>query len=255
MIFELTAIYALWKREIIRYFRAPSRIASTLATPLFFLLIVGGGLSASISMPEGFQNTNYLQFLAPGIIGMTVLFASAFGGVSVIIDKQFGFLKEILVAPIRRTTIVIGKALGTATTATFQGLLLLAAVSLLGVNLNLSLESILLAALVMALLSITFLCAGLIIATRMDDVNGFQLAMNFFIMPAFLLSGALFPITNLPAWLQPFTFADPMTYAVDAMRAGFLGQSAFPLTTDLTVLGAFTLALILLASKAFEKMR
>ncbi len=253
MFLDLGAVYVLVKREVLKYWRSKSRIASSLATPLFFFFIMGGGLSKSVALPGGAGN--YLAFVAPGVMAMTVMFASAFGGVSAIVAKQFGFLKEILVAPVSRTSIVAGKVIGGATTAVLQGLLLMAVIAITGTPLSITPISLLFTTLILFLVSAIFLSGGLIIATRMDDVHGFQLIMNFFIMPAFLLSGTFFSVDNLPSWLKPFTLADPLTYGVDGLRAVLVGHSSFPLFTDLAVLSVACLISVMAAAYAFNKMQ
>ena len=241
------AIVTLWKRELLRFLRAKSRIIGSLGMPFFFLLFLGTGLGSAFS----FGSMSYMQFIAPGIIGMVLLFASVFSGVTVIMDRQFGFLKEIMVAPVPRWAIVTGKTLGGMTTAIIQALLILLILPLLGVNLDYGGLGI--ALLLMALISAGFVALGIAIASKMEDMHGFQIIMNFLIMPMFFLSGALFPLDNLPGWFKGVTMIDPLTYGVDGLRYAFLGTSHFPLWMDFGVLIAFTLLAVGAGSFLFSQ--
>jgi ABC-2 type transport system permease protein len=245
------AVYTIWLREMIRFLRDKSRIIGTMGMPLFFLLFIGTGLNSAFSLTGG---VNYIQFMAPGIIGMVLLFGSVFSGLTVVIDKQFGFMKEILVTPVSRFSIVLGKALGGATTAMMQALLLITFIFLFNV-IPFSPEALLLSLPLMFLISLSFVNIGLIFASRLEDPHGFQLVMNFFIMPMFFLSGAFFPLDNLPAWLKTLAFLDPLTYGVDGLRGILINSSFFPLWLDFLVLGAFALVTFLVGTFAFERMQ
>lgn len=247
---ELTAVYFMWRRELIRFLRSKSRIAGSLGMPFFFLAILGTGLNGVMNLPAG--SGNYLDFITPGILGMVVLFGSIFSGVLVIMDRQFGFLKETLVAPVNRTGIVLGKSLGGATTAVLQGLMMLGLALLLGASVNLS--GILLAIAVMALISMAFVSLGIAVGSVMDDMHGFQLIMNFLVMPMFFLSGALFPLSEAPEIVRYISYVDPLTYAVEALR-GCLGTSAtMPLFVSIPVLAGFFVITTFAAAYLFGRI-
>lgn len=247
---ELSAVYFIWRREMIRFFRAKSRIIGSLGMPFFFLAIVGTGLSSSMNLP-GMDN-NYLDFMAPGILGMVLLMGSIFSGVLVIMDRQFGFLKETMVAPVSRISIVFGKALGGATTAIIQGLLMLAIALLLGVHIHY--ESFPLVLLLMAAISITFVSLGIAIASVMEDMHGFQLIMNFLVMPMFFLSGALFPLDKAPDALRIASYFDPLTYAVEGLRFLLIGHAILPIEVSFGVVGVCLVASVGLAVYLFGRI-
>lgn len=248
---EITAIYVLWLREMKRFFRAKSRVVGTLGMPLFFLAFLGSGFRTSTvpGIPEGID---YITYLVPGIVGMTLLFSSTFAGISVLWDREFGFLKEIMVAPVSRTSIVLGRTAGGATTSLLQGVLILVLSGLMGFSLP-GLFAFLAAAFLMLLISTTFISMGLIFASNMKDIHGFTLVMNFVVFPIFFLSGALFPVENLPLWLRPLSYADPLTYGVDGLRGLLSGISSFPPAMDAVILAGFFLALLLVATWFFER--
>ncbi|MFH1848909.1 MAG: ABC transporter permease [archaeon] len=246
----MKAIYIIWLRELKRFFRAKSRVLGSLAMPLFWLAIVGTGLNSSFSFPG--IGVDYREFMLPGIVAMILLFGSMFSGLFVIWDKQFGFLKEMLVAPISRTTIMIGRALGGATTAMFQGLLILLISSFLGIHIT-GIRGILDSLIYMTLISISFVSVGIAFASKMEDPHGFQLIVNFLIMPMFFLSGALFPLSGLPAWLRYLAYFNPMTYGVDALRNTLIGIPGLPLLLDFLVLLGFCIITIGIGSFLFSR--
>ncbi|MBN2067863.1 MAG: ABC transporter permease [Candidatus Diapherotrites archaeon] len=245
----MLGIYILWRREIIRFFRSKSRVVGSLGMPFFFLAILGTGLNNAFAIPG---QGNYLQFITPGIIGMVLMFGSMFSGITVLMDRQFGFLKETLVAPISRTSIVIGKALGGATTAIVQGAIILGVAMLLGAQVQPA--NIALLAAFMVLISVAFVSLGTAIASVMEDMHGFQLIMNFLIMPLFFLSGALFPLSSAPEFLQAASMLDPLTYGVDGLRFLLLGSSEIPFAVSLAVLTGFCAAFIALAAFLFSRI-
>ncbi|MBU5689495.1 MAG: ABC transporter permease [Candidatus Aenigmarchaeota archaeon] len=246
---ELEAIYTIWLREIKRYLRAKERIISSLAMPIFWFLIFGSGMNIAMRLAN--TEVKYSDYIAPGIIAMALLFTSVSSGVSVIWDREFGFLKEMLVAPISRTSIVIGKSLGGATTALLQGLMIIGLSALFGVKFSLfSLVSLLP---LMLLISIGFVNLGLIIASLMETIEGFQLIMNFVVMPLFFLSGALFPIDNLPYFLKIISLIDPLTYGVDAMRYIVLGASHLPFSISLSIITIFVFITSIIGAWVFNK--
>jgi ABC-2 type transport system permease protein len=246
---ELEGIYTIWLRENKRFVRYRSRILTSVVTPLLWLLIFGTGLGSAVRFGGGAEG--YQAFIFPGIIGQTILFTAVFSGVSVIIDRQYGFLKEILVAPISRPSIVFGKALGISTTAMIQGLILLLLSFLVGIQMTP--EIFLASAVVILLISLGLAGVGLLIASFTDSMEGFNLILSFIVLPIFLLSGALFPVTNLPTWLQVAVYLDPLTYGVDALRAIILKSSVLPLYFDVTVVALFALAMVLLSAFVFSR--
>jgi len=221
---SLRAIYIIWYRDILRYWRDRWRLVASLAQPLLFLVVFGSGLSSSLGGAFGRgTGISYIQFMYPGIIGMSILFSAIFGAMSIVWDREFGFLKEVLVAPIDRWAVAIGKALGGTTQAMIQGLILLVLAPFVGVNLNLLtvLELIPLA----AILAFGLASFGVAIASMMKSLQGFQVVMNFLMMPMFFLSGALFPLTNLPGWMTLLTRLDPASYGIDPIRRVVLSNS------------------------------
>jgi len=247
-----SAVYTLWLRSIIRYFRSKSRIIGSLAQPLFFLLILGFGLNSVLTIPGA--GHSYINFLIPGIIAMAVLFTSVFSGIQIIWDRQFGFLKETLIAPVSRTSIMLGQTVGGASTAIIQGMIILVLSLFIGGSFF-SVWGFLIALLFMILISISFTSLGIAIASRMEDMHGFQLIMNFFIMPIFFLSGALFPLTNAPAILKTLAYINPLTYGVEGVRYGFLGVSAINPLISFAVLTGFCITMVFLGGYLFNKIK
>ena len=245
---ELKKIYGLWYREVIRYWREKSRIISSLISPLLWLLIFGSGM-------RGMQLTgtqSYQSFMFPGIVGMTLLFTSVWSGISIIWDREFGFLKEIMVAPISRTSIVIGKALGGGTSALIQGLILLPLAFLVGGHL--SPLSVIIIIPIMILISVGMVCIGLLIASLIESMEAFNFIMNLVIMPMFFTSGALFPLTSSPQWLRGLSYANPLTYGVDALRWATFGgaTTTLPAYTEIIIIVLFAIAMILACSYTFN---
>ena len=246
---ELEGIYALWKRELIRFFRSKSRIIGSFGMPFFFLAILGTGFNSAFSIAGG---GNYLQFMTPGIVGMVLMFTSMASGIIVIMDRQFGFLKETLVAPVSRLSIVIGKALGGATTAVLQGILIMFIAMLLGAGIQLGNFVLLLG--FMFLISLMFVSLGIAIASVMEDMHGFQLIMNFLIMPLFFLSGALFPLSSAPDFLRIASAVDPLTYGVDGLRNLLTGGPISGFLVPLAVILGCTAVFVALAIHAFNRI-
>src|SRR5438309_2417544 len=214
----MAVVFALWLREVKRYLRSRSQVLASLGQPLMYLLVLGFGLGPVF---EKAGQGNYLQFVAPGVVGMTILFSSIFSGVGLLWDRQFGFLKETLVAPVPRIQIMVGRTLGGATTATLQGTLVLIVCLIAGFRPDL--EGVLLGIVFMLLIAVVFAALGTIIGSSLKDMQGFQLVMNFLVMPIFFLSGALYPLSNLPAALTVLTRLDPLSYGVDGLRGAFIG--------------------------------
>jgi ABC-2 type transport system permease protein len=247
----MAAIYILWLRELKRYVRSRAQIAASLGQPLLYLLALGFGLGP-VFQKAG--QGSYLQFVAPGVIGMTVLFSSIFSGIGLMFDRQFGFLKETLVAPVPRLHIMIGRTLGGATVSMVQGLLVLIVCLVAGFR-PVHASAVPLALLFMALIAIVFASLGTAIGSMLQNMQGFQLIMNFLVMPIFFLSGALFPLTNLPAGLAVATRIDPLTYGIDGLRGAFLGLSHFGVATDLAVLGGVSIVFLVLGARAFSRIQ
>jgi len=221
---SLRAIYIIWYRDLLRYWRDRWRLVASLAQPLLFLIVFGSGLSSALGGAFGRgTGISYIQFMYPGIIGMSILFTAIFGAMSIVWDREFGFLKEVLVAPIDRWAVAIGKALGGTTQAMIQGLILLVLAPFVGVKLSVLtvLELIPLA----AVLAFGLASFGVAIASMMKSLQGFQVVMNFLMMPMFFLSGALFPLTNLPGWMTVLTRIDPASYGIDPIRRVVLSSS------------------------------
>jgi ABC-2 type transport system permease protein len=243
-------IYVLWLRQLKRYVRSRARIIGSLGQPLLFLIGLGFGLGP-VFQRAGMGN--YIQFLAPGVIAMTVLFTSVFSGIELIWDRQFGFLKETLVAPVSRLTIMIGRVLGGATVAVAQGLILLVICLVAGFRFP-SLATVPLALFIMALIAVLFTALGTAIASLMRDFQGFQLIMNFLVLPMFFLSGALFPLGDAPWLLKAIARVNPLSYGVDGLRGTLGGIAYFQTTTDIAVLVSVTAGLLLLGGYLFSRI-
>ncbi len=247
----VSAIYILWLRQIKKYFRSRSRIVGSLGQPLLFLLAFGFGFGAIYQRAGG---GNYIQFLASGIILMGVLFTAVFSGIDLIWDRQFGFLKETMVAPVSRASIMLGKTAGGATVATIQGLIVFGLTLIVGFRPhNLALLPVALA--FVFLIAVLFTSLGVALASMLSDMQGFQLIMNFLVMPIFFLSGSLFPLSGLPRAMEIVTRADPLTYGIDGVRETLIGVSNFGMATDFIVLGAVTIVLLGLGSFLFERIQ
>src|SRR5262245_43685708 len=225
-------IFVLWLREVKRYLRSRPQIIASLGQPLLYLLVLGFGLGPVFQQAG---QGSYLQFMAPGVIGMGILFTSIFSGIGLLWDRQFGFLKETLVAPVPRLHIMIGRTLGGATIAMIQGSLVLLVCIIAGFR-PAGIAAVPLALLFMALTAIVFAALGTAIGSTLKDMQGFQFIMNFLVMPIFFLSGALFPLGDLPAALTAATRIDPLAYGVDGIRGALIGLSQFGFFVDATVL-------------------
>ena len=241
-------IGALWYREVLRFWREKSRIISSLIMPLLWLLIFGGGMR-NLQLPG---INNYQMYIFPGVLGMSILFTSIWSGISIIWDREFGFLKEILVAPVPRASIVVGKALGGGTSAFIQGFILLPLSYLIGIKL-VPLSFVFLIP-TMALLSVGLVCIGLLIASLMNSMEGFNFIMSLVVMPMFFTSGALFPLTTAPAWLRAVSYVNPLTYGVDLLRWSTFsgGTTALPVYLEAFLLLVFTSAMIFICSYTFS---
>jgi ABC-2 type transport system permease protein len=247
----MSVIYILWLREVKRYLRSRPQIIASLGQPLLYLLVLGFGLSPMFRQAG---QGSYLQFIAPGVIGMGILFTSIFSGIGLLWDRQFGFLKETLVAPVPRLQIMAGRTLGGATIAMIQGTLVLGVCLLAGFRPQ-GFAFIPFALLFMALIAVVFAALGTAIGSTLRDMQGFQLIMNFMVLPIFFLSGALFPLENLPAALTVATRLDPLSYGIDGMRAALIGLSHLGVALDLTVLGVVAAAFLVMGAWAFSKIQ
>jgi ABC-2 type transport system permease protein len=245
-------IYTIWLRNMKRYIRSKSRIIGSISMPLFFLLFLGFGLNSVVQLPG--LGENYIIFLIPGMVAMSVLFTSVFSGIQVIWDKQFGFLKETLVAPVRRLEIMLGQTMGGATTAVIQGVIILVLSVFIGLNIS-NPVGFLIALGFMVLIGISFTAFGIAIASRMEDMTGFQLIMNFVVFPIFGLSGALFPISSLPALFAPVTLIDPLTYGVEGIRYGLTGVSQINPLVSFFAIGGFTMVMTAAGAFLFRKIK
>jgi len=246
----MTVIFILWLREMKKYRRSPVQMVASLGSPLMYLGVLGFGLGPVFRKAgEG----SYLQFIAPGVIGMTILFTATFSGIALLWDRQFGFLKETLVAPVPRLTIMIGRTLGGATVALMQGVLIFVITLIAGFRPTgfLALPSAFLA---MLLIALVFSALGTVIGSSLKEMQGFQLVMNFLVMPLFFLSGALYPLRNLPVVLAFLTRLDPLTYGVDALRGALIGASHFGFGIDLAALVTVAAALLVLGAWRFSKI-
>jgi len=247
----MNAIYILWLRELKRYTRSRAQIVASLGQPMLYLLVLGFGMGP-VFKRAGYGD--YLQFVAPGVIGMSVLFSSIFSGLGLLWDRQFGFLKETLVAPVSRLQIMIGRTLGGATVACIQGMLVMILCVLAGFR-PAHLLTIPMALGFMVLIALLFAALGMAIGSGLQDMQGFQLIMNFLVMPIYFLSGALFPLTNLGVVLRYVTRIDPLAYGIDGMRY-VMGSpnTAFDPALDCLVLVAVGAVLMVFGAYRFTKI-
>ncbi|GFN21877.1 ABC transporter permease [Thermanaeromonas sp. C210] len=258
----LRAIYTVWYRESLRLVRERSRLFGMIGQPLLYLLVVGQGISSAMGFrgaPAGLP-LNYVQFMYPGILAMSVLFTSVSSGISIIWDREFGFLKEVLVAPVPRWATALGKVLGGSTVAMAQACILLCLAPVAQVSLNFIMVLKLLA--ILFLISLALTSFGVAIASHMQTMEGFQMIMNFLVMPLYFLSGAMFPMQGAPPWMALLMRLDPLTYGVDALRrviytgadprvTAFLVR--YNLTTDLSILLLVTIGLVILGTWSFSR--
>jgi len=251
---EFRAIYVIVSREFKKFIRERSRLVASVARPLLWLFIVGSGMSRLV---PGGTGVPYTQFIFPGIIGMTILFSSVFSSISIIWDKEFGFMKEILVAPVSRLSIVLGKALSGTVVSTIQAVVILALFPLLGFKLGLL--QIAAAVFVCASLSFCISAFGIVLASFYDSYESFSVIMNFIIMPMFFLSGAMYPVKLLPEILRIMAKINPLTYGIDAIKyillpadTGSMGPD-FSIITSIAVILITSILFVLVSAKAFER--
>src|SRR5579864_4292375 len=246
----MAVVYILWLREVKRYLRSRPQILASLGQPVLYLVALGFGLGP-VFQQSG--QGSYLQFIAPGVVGMAVLFTSIFSGIGLLWDRQFGFLKETLVAPVPRISIVIGKTLGGVTVAMIQGSLVAIACLITGFRPT-SLTGVASAIGYMILIALVFAGLGTAIGSKLQDMQGFQLIMNFLVLPIFFLSGALFPLDHQGKVLSTVTSIDPLSYGVDGLRAVLTGMSHFSVITDLVVLLCVAVVLLWIGAWRFSQI-
>jgi ABC-2 type transport system permease protein len=246
----MNCIYLLWLRQLKRYSRSRARILGSLGQPLLLLFIVGFGLQP-IYQKAGMGS--YIQFLSPGVVGITLLFTSVFSGLGLVWDRQFGFLKVTLAAPVPRISVMIGRTLGGATVSIIQGLIMMVACVVAGFRFA-NLGSLAIALIFMALIALLFTAFGTAIASTLADVQGFQLLINFLVTPLSFLSGAFYPLTNLPILLDWLAKLDPLSYGVDGLRGALIGTYGFGQLTDLAVLSISTIVLLGIGSYLFSRI-
>lgn len=247
----MSAIYILWLRELKRYTRSRAQIVASLGQPLLYLLALGFGLGPVFRRAG---NGSYMQFVAPGVIGMSVLFSSIFSGLGLLWDRQFGFLKETLVAPVSRMQIMAGKTAGGATVAVIQGTLVMVICLIAGFRPT-HFALIPLAFVFMVMIALLFAALGMAIGSGLQDMQGFQLIMNFLVMPIFFLSGALFPLDGLGVVMKYVTKADPLSYGIDGMRNVFGSPlAAFDPRIDFVVLLVLGCVLMMFGAYRFSKI-
>jgi ABC-2 type transport system permease protein len=245
---ELDAIWALTWRDLVRFMRDRSQVLGALARPVLWLVFMGKGLRASVPAIGG---TDYQHFVFAGAIAMAVLFGGMFQGVTIIWDREFGFLKEVLVAPISRVTIVLGKTFSGTAVTIVQGCLTLIFAPIVGLHPGPAALAALLA--VIVLLSLGMTAMGVVVATRMQTFEGFGVISNFVIMPLYFLSGGVFPVEHLPGWMAVLVRINPVTYGVDLMRHALAQHAYFAVGTDVGVLVLFAVAMVALALAWFRR--
>ncbi len=246
----MNAIYVLWLRQLKRYIRSRGRIISSVAQPVLFLVALGFGFGPIYAKAGG---GNYIEFLSPGIISMSILFTAMIAGIEIIWDKQFGFLKETLVAPVSRFSIMIGRTLGGATVAMMQGVIIFIITLFVGFRPE-SLLMLPVAFLFMFIISFLFTALGTAIASRMEDMQSFPLIMQLLIMPLFFLSGSLFPISQMPKTLEIIARVNPLSYGVDGVRWSLTGSAFFSPSLDLITLFLITVIIVFVGARLFSKM-
>ena len=260
MVHHLKTIFTIWSRDLIRFSRNRGRIVASMATPLLFLFVFGAGLGPAMAPMAG-GNLSFEQFMFPGVIAMTVLFTAVFAAVSIVWDREFGFLKEVMVAPVSRRAVALGKVAGGSTIAMFQGLLILILAPLLGISMTF--EQAIYLLLLMLLLAAMMSSLGILIAARQRSMEGFQVVMNFIMLPMLFLSGAFFPLTGVPVWMEALANVNPVSYGVDPLRQVALRGSVpemfleamrlHPIAVDVAVMLAFVVIFLVPAIWLFSR--
>ncbi|MCS3923529.1 ABC transporter permease [Methanosalsum natronophilum] len=242
-------VYTLWLREMLRFKRSKSRIIGSIATPLFFLVFLGSALDTAIDI----NGVSYIDYMAPGIIAMSILFSSLTGGISIIWDREFGYLKEILIAPVSRFYTALGKAVGGVTTAMIQGVILMVIAGLIGVNYISALGQII-SILIMLLIGLGFIGLGISIASKIESIEGFQLVMTFLTFPLLMASSAFYPITDLPTWIRIIVLLNPLTYGIESLRWALIADPQISPFVSITVIALFAISMVMLGGWSFNKV-
>lgn len=249
---DVPGIYTIWLRDIKRFLRDKPRIIGATIQPALFLLFLGTGLSRGLTITfHSKNNAEYLAFIYPGVVGMSILFTSVFSAISIVWDREIGFLKEVMVAPISRWAVAVGKSLGGSSVATIQGTLMLILAPLAGVKI--SLDTIIILIPVMFFIALSLTSMGVVAAAFMHSMQGFTVIMNFIMLPMFFLSGAMFPISRLPTWMDILVKIDPFTYGVDLLRSVIIDMRHFPVLLDVGVTGIFGFTMLTMAVILFSK--
>jgi ABC-2 type transport system permease protein len=246
-----TKLYALWLREFKVFLREKSRLVASTFTPILWLFVIGSGLGAA--NPSTIPGVDYQLFIFPGIVAMSIIFSSVFFGSYIIWDRKFDFLKSVMVAPVSRASVFVGKTLGGMTTSLIQASILLAVGAAIGIPFTPI--SILQSVAVILLMSFGLTSLGLALGSYMYSLEGFQMIVSFVVFPLFFLSGALFPLDDLPSWLRILTAADPATYGVNALRNAMLGTGSTSFGFDVAILTAYTAALGAFGIFSFKRMK
>ncbi|MBE0415412.1 MAG: ABC transporter permease [Dehalococcoidia bacterium] len=262
---ELRGLYIIWYRDLLRFWRNTGRLLSSFIMPLLFLVIFGSGIASSMTgLMGGGGNFNYIEFMFPGIIGMVVLMAAIMSGVSIVWDREFGFLKEVMVAPMSRTTVAIGRTLGGATIATIQGVLMLVFIPF--VHISVSIGQVLLILPLMFIMAFALTAMGILIASRIKSMETFQVIMQLLLFPMIFISPAMFPTEFLPSWLNGAVKINPVSYAIDSLRQALttpppgmpgFGMSLFghpmSIAEDIAIVALFALIMVSLAVWSFGR--
>ena len=248
---QATKLYALWLREFKVFLREKSRLVASTFTPILWLFVIGSGLGAA--NPSTIPGVDYQLFIFPGVVAMSIIFSSVFFGSYIIWDRKFDFLKSVMVAPVSRATVFIGKTLGGMTTSLIQASILLAVGAAIGIQFTPI--SMLQSVAVILLMSFGLTSLGLALGSYMYSLEGFQMIVSFVVFPLFFLSGALFPLDNLPSWLGILTTVDPVTYGVDALRNAMLGKGSNSFEFDIVILTAYTATLGVFGILSFKRMK
>jgi len=246
----MLAIYVMWLRQLKRHFRSKSRLFASLGQPILFLVALGFGFGPIYAQAGG---GSYLQFLTPGVISMSIMFSAMFSGIEVIVDKQFGFLKETLAAPISRHAIMIGRTFGGATVAVFQGFAVFLIALIFGFRPE-TIFGVVIALVFMVVIALFFTVLGTAFATLFEDTHAFPIIMNFVMMPLFFLSGALFPLKDAPKVLEIIAKFNPLTYGVDGLRGSLIGEMHFGLLSDFSILAIVMVAFLFLGGYLFSRV-
>lgn len=250
---DLRAIYTLWLRDVIRFLRHKPRVIGSFAMPLIFLFFLGNGISATFGarMGELAGKIGYMEFIYSGILAMNVLFTSIYASMNIVWDREFGFLKEVLVAPVTRRAVVVGRMIGGSTVSVIQGSALLLIAPLVGVDM--SFTKAISVFLELWLLAFALTSLGISIAARVQSLEYFQFILNFFTMPMFFLSGALYDLGRFPDWMRLVAGINPFSYGVDMLRGTLSGISVHPMALNIGLLGLFTVITFSLAVYLFER--